>query len=202
MVRNLDPQKRELFLNVALKLFVEKGVENTSTAEITRSAGTAAGTLFLYFPTKQDLVSALVLKIARDQSDAMSGVVNLSAAAKESFYAIWRGIIDWFLKHMDAYLFQQQVRDTNLVPQEVAEESGKYFGYFYGALQKGLDEGSIKPYSLEILGVFLYQDIVAVMNILKTQPDSAWREETINAGFDIFWNGIKVNGPAMQGEPK
>jgi len=200
MVRKSDPRKREQLLAAALKLFVEKGVENTSTAEIAREAGTASGTLFLYFPTKQELVSALVLKIARDQSMSMDGVIDPEASANETFEAIWRKIIGWFLENMEAYRFQQQVRDTVLVPQEVAEESGKFFGYFYAAIRKGLDEGAIKPYPLEILGGFLYQDIVAVMNLLKVQPDGAIREETIRLGFEIFWNGIKAAGNAAQGE--
>lgn len=192
MVRSLNPQRREQYLAAALKLFVEKGVENTSTSEIAKAAGTASGTLFLYFPTKQDLVSALVLKIAKDQSVAMNGLVDPSVTAKETFDRLWRGIIRWFMNNMDAYSYQQQVRDTTLVPQNVADESGKYFGYFYAAIQKGLDEGSIKPYPLEILGGFLYQDIVAVMNLLKVQADPAKQEETIQSGFEIFWNGIKI----------
>ncbi|TLM97342.1 TetR/AcrR family transcriptional regulator, partial [bacterium] len=176
--------------------------ENTSTSEIAKAAGTAAGTLFLYFPTKQDLVSALVLKIAKDQSEAMNNFVDPSVTAEETFETLWREIIGWFLENMDAYRFQQQVRDTNLVPQDVSEESGKYFGYFYSAIQKGLDEGKIKPYSLEILGGFLYQDIVAVMNLLKVQPDPSKQEETIQTGFEIFWNGIKIDNELRKEELK
>ncbi len=63
MIRKLDPEKRAAFLEVALKLFVENGVKDTSTAAIAREAGTAAGTLFLYFPTKQDLVDEIAIQI-------------------------------------------------------------------------------------------------------------------------------------------
>ena len=57
MVRELSSEKRNNFMSSALKLFVANGVQHTSTAEIAKEAGTAAGTLFLYFPTKQDLNS-------------------------------------------------------------------------------------------------------------------------------------------------
>ena len=60
MIRKLALDKRENFLNAALKLFVANGVQNTSTAAIAKEAGTASGTLFLYFPTKQDLLDELV----------------------------------------------------------------------------------------------------------------------------------------------
>ena len=76
MVRRLAADKRENFLRVALKLFVTGGVQNTSTAAIAKEAGTAAGTLFLYFPTKQDLINELVLQISNNQSDYMKTLLN------------------------------------------------------------------------------------------------------------------------------
>ena len=71
MVRTLNPEKRTNLLNAALKLFVLNGVKNTSTAEIAREAGIAAGTLFLYFPTKQALLDELVLNLGREQSESI-----------------------------------------------------------------------------------------------------------------------------------
>src|SRR5579883_1054633 len=46
---------KERILQVALDLFQEKGVEGTTTKEISKKAGIAEGTLFNYFETKEDL---------------------------------------------------------------------------------------------------------------------------------------------------
>jgi AcrR family transcriptional regulator len=46
---------KERILEAALELFREKGVEQTTTKEISRKAGIAEGTLFNYFKTKEDL---------------------------------------------------------------------------------------------------------------------------------------------------
>jgi len=191
MVRKLDPQKRERFLSAALSLFVANGVQNTSTTEIARQAGTAAGTLFLYFPTKQDLIDGLVRKIAREQSETITALLQPHQTARETFFTIWQGSIQWFLTNMEAYQYNQQVRDTVLVSAAVIQETGQYLAYYFQAVQKGLEEGSIKPYPVEVTGGFLYQDIVAVMNILNAQPDPAQREQVIQMGFDIFWDGIQ-----------
>src|SRR5215471_1623225 len=48
-------QTKERILNAALQLFREKGLEGTTTKEISRKAGIAEGTLFNYFKTKEDL---------------------------------------------------------------------------------------------------------------------------------------------------
>jgi AcrR family transcriptional regulator len=191
MIRRLARAKRENFLNAALKLFVANGVQNTSTAAIAKEAGTAAGTLFLYFPTKQDLINELVLKIGRDQSEYTKILLDPALSARDTFFAIWNGSIRWFLKNLDAYEFNQQVRDTGWVEESTVRESGKLFAYFYDAIQKGLHEGAIKPYPVEVIGGFLYQDIVAVMNIIRSQSSSRKQDEIIQLGFDIFWDGIR-----------
>jgi len=115
MVRKTSPEKRAHFLNSALKLFVQNGVQQTSTAEITQDAGTAAGTLFLYFPTKQALVDELILNIGREQSEYINARLQPSLPARETFLAIWQGSIRWFLEHMDAYKYFRQVKDSRLV---------------------------------------------------------------------------------------
>jgi AcrR family transcriptional regulator len=192
MMRQLVPDKRVNFLNAALKLFVTHGVQNTSTAAIAKEAGTAAGTLFLYFPTKQDLINELVLQISKDQSSYMQTLLDPSLPVRDTFFTIWQGSIHWFLEHRDAYEYVRQVRDTGMVDEAIVQESGKAFVYFYHAIQRGLNEGVLKPYPRELIGAFLYQDIVAVMDLLSTQSRPKKQKELIQAGFDIFWDGIRA----------
>jgi AcrR family transcriptional regulator len=172
---------------------VKKGVQNTSTAEIAREAGTAAGTLFLYFPTKQDLIDELILKFGKSQAETIQALLEPSLSARETFLTIWQSSIHWFLDNMDAYEYVRQVRDSGMVSASIVQESIKFFGFYYEAIQKGLREASIKPYPPELIGAFLYQDIIAIMEILKPQPDVVKQEELIQLGFGIFWDGIKLN---------
>jgi AcrR family transcriptional regulator len=193
MVRKPSPQKRERFLRAALKLFVVNGVGSTSTAAIAREAGTAAGTLFLYFPTKQDLIDELVMEVVKAQSAAVKVALNSTLSAKESFLAIWETTIQWFLADMEAYQYIQQVRDSGIISETVVQESNQHFDFYYTAIQRGLAENAIKPYPLELIGEMLYRAIVAIMNLIKAQPGSSKQEEYIRAGFEIFWNGIRMN---------
>jgi AcrR family transcriptional regulator len=192
MSRMLSTEKREIYLSTALKLFVEHGVQNTTTAAIAREAGTAAGTLFLYFPTKQELINELVLKIARDQSEAIRSLLNPSLTVRETFYAIWEGSLRWFMDHMDAYRYVQQVRDSGMIAESVVQETNETLSYYYEAIQKGWSEGMIKPYPAELIGGILYQHVVAVMNLIRMQPDPDQQAMYIRQGFEIFWDGIRV----------
>lgn len=191
MVRELQPEKREKFLAAALNLFVENGVQRTSTAEIAREAGTAAGTLFLYFPTKQHLINELVLQIGRQQAENIESQLRPELTARESFWTIWESSVRWFLANPQAFRYIQQVRDSGVISGEVVAESNQFFGFYYATIQKGLAEGSIRPYPVELIGGILYADIAAVTNILIAQP-GADSEEMIRLGFDIFWDGIRL----------
>ncbi len=192
MARSLSSEKRAQLLSSALKLFVMNGVMNTSTAEIAKEAGTATGTLFLYFSTKQALLDQLVLKIGKEQSEHINQLLQPSLSARETFFTIWHGTVTWFLENLEAYQYIQQVRDSGMISESAVQESNKFFDYYYNAIQKGFQEGSIKDYPLGLIGDFLYQDIVAVINHISRQPDPSEREETIRQGFEIYWDGIKT----------
>jgi AcrR family transcriptional regulator len=191
MVRKPSPEKRAQFLESALKLFAKNGVQQTSTAAIAEDAGTAAGTLFLYFPTKQDLVDKLTLQVGREQSEYMKLLLKPGLSARETFFTIWNGSLRWFMENMDAYRYITQVRESKLVDDALVQQSASYFQYYYQAIQKGLAEGCIKAYPIELIGEMLYQTVNAALNLIGRQPETAKQEEYIRLGFEIFWNGIK-----------
>ncbi len=193
MVRKLSPEKHAQYLRSALKLFVKNGVQQTSTAAIAEDAGTAAGTLFLYFPTKQDLIDELVMKVVREQSAAINALLQPDQSAQSTFFTIWDGTIRWFLANIEAYAYILQVRDTGMISEAAVQETENFFQFYYAAIQKGLEEGVIKPYPIELVGNLLYHNIIAVTDIIRARPDSSTREDFIQTGFEIFWNGIKVD---------
>ena len=87
MIRKPSPEKRAQYLRAALKLFVANGVQNTSTAAIAKQAGTAAGTLFLYFPTKQDLINELVMDIVRAQSETIKAALTPALSVQRFLFS-------------------------------------------------------------------------------------------------------------------
>lgn len=52
---NLEPEKQERIISVAIKEFAQRGYENASTNEIVKEAGISKGILFHYFKNKNNL---------------------------------------------------------------------------------------------------------------------------------------------------
>src|SRR5690554_6802530 len=59
--------KREKILETSMALFQEQGYEKTSVSQIVKQAGMAQGTFYLYFKSKNALVSAIANKIFDEQ---------------------------------------------------------------------------------------------------------------------------------------
>jgi AcrR family transcriptional regulator len=86
------PEKRERrkkarpgeLLAAALGLFVEKGFAATRAEEVAQRAGVSKGTLFLYFPSKEELFKAVVREhIGGTIRDAFSELQNFPGTSAE-----------------------------------------------------------------------------------------------------------------------
>lgn len=71
--------KRELILNAATKVFAQNGFFNSQVADVARVAGVAAGTVYLYFQSKDDILVSIfersmhtVLAECRAETDGIS----------------------------------------------------------------------------------------------------------------------------------
>lgn len=91
-VRRKDARPGEL-LDAALDLFVEKGYAATRVEEVAARAGVSKGTLFLYFPSKEDLFKAVVREsIAGRFSEwqhELDSFEGDSEALLRRCYAVW-----------------------------------------------------------------------------------------------------------------
>lgn len=59
MARALDPHKKEAILAAARKVFIRDGFKVAKMSDIAGEAGVAAGTLYLYFGSKEALSNAM-----------------------------------------------------------------------------------------------------------------------------------------------
>jgi len=68
--RRLAPQqRREELLQCALRVFARRGLAAARHAEIAAAAGTSVATTFVYFPTRGDLVGAVLDEVQRFYMD-------------------------------------------------------------------------------------------------------------------------------------
>src|SRR6187455_3344621 len=70
--------KRDAILRAAIDTFAERGYFNAQVADVARAAGVAAGTVYLYFKSKDDLLISIFERSMRDGlSRGRESVANL-----------------------------------------------------------------------------------------------------------------------------
>jgi len=91
--RRKDARPAEL-LEAALTLFVEKGFAATRSEEVARAAGVSKGTLYLYFPSKEELLKAVIQHFLGSEIEA--GLQEAAAAAGPIAEVMEQLLVNWW----------------------------------------------------------------------------------------------------------
>lgn len=75
IVKEAEERKNEI-LDVAERLFVTKGFDNTSTNDILSEIGIARGTLYYHFKSKTDILDAMIERISKKLIEKATDIFN------------------------------------------------------------------------------------------------------------------------------
>lgn len=81
-------QRREEILNAAHTLFTTKGFQPTTMEDILKVVGIAKGTLYYHFPSKEQILKALILRIVGQVEQRARELAASSAPALDKLKAI------------------------------------------------------------------------------------------------------------------
>lgn len=188
---------KDKILESALKLFVEKGL-NVSTSAITKDAGVSAGILFHYFPTKYDLIIFLYTKIMYEYLNNSSFIVNsISENNIEDYYRTIKEYvieeINWGLDNRKKFIFMQIFENSVIADQfkieenkEIEELNNRLIEMTHLAIEYGYLKNLPVQFHMEILRAIM----TAITNYLYENPnyinDNNFLEET----WKICWQSI------------
>src|SRR5262249_27272586 len=99
------PDKRDAILGAALELFAERGFHGTTVPEVARRAGVAAGTVYLYFASKEALVNALFQEWKSKLFASLMQDFPAGGTPREQFQAVWRRLGAFATEHPRAFAF-------------------------------------------------------------------------------------------------
>ena len=178
--------KKEKILKEALKLFAIQGVGNTSTAEITKRAGVAEGTLFVHYKNKQALVDALFLHVKKQQAEVFESCVADITEAEEFVRTLAKTVTQHFLKNYDELIFIENVKFLNLVSKEAVCEMNKHFKKFEEKMHKLQESGKIKPLDMELFHHMMWSMIVALVHYCKKN-----KKKVTDELLDPVWDAVR-----------
>jgi AcrR family transcriptional regulator len=163
MARIIDKdEKRASIALSTIKLFCEKGIQQTSIDEIAKSAQVAKGTIYLYFKNKEEIVFTIwdILSAQHQESFQKNITANMSAKEKILEYFNFNEFQEEFDKEQILTLLQ------HFVSSMLIDETQLYTAYFESFFKNDYDFISSYLYEGVDKGELIIDDVDNLTNII------------------------------------
>ena len=141
--RGPKPSKGEAITRAALELFVERGVKGATTREIARRAHSTEGSLYRYYPGKQDLARHVLLECLASLGESLATALEGVAGPRQRLRTYVRAYLEYMLEHPLEHAFVMQSRSPRLLSAE--EESSRPRTLLIDILTDGMAHGVFFP---------------------------------------------------------
>jgi AcrR family transcriptional regulator len=183
--------KKQQLLDTALRLFVEYGFHGTPTSRIAKDAGVANGTLFHYFPTKDDLIIALYVDLKTQMSVYIAANTQAETTLKGALKGQYLATLYWAMDHKMGFKYIEQFNNSpfiaNIAPETIQKQIQPHLDMF----QQGIDTNIIKPmptlfiYSLVMSHTYGLNQYLTSHEFSKVQ-----QHELISNAFEMLWKMV------------
>jgi len=208
--RRKEARPQEL-LDAALALFVQNGFAATKAEEVAALAGVSKGTLYLYYPSKEELLKAVIRNsISAEIAEGMDMVRSFEGPTVELLPHLmnewWRRIGETKASGI-CKIIVSEVRNfpdiAQFYAEEVIEPAQRMIA---GVVQRGIDRGEFRAVPVHetvhaliapMLFMMLHKHSIGACPTMENLIDP---RRVIDVHIDLMLHGLKADGaPATEG---
>lgn len=188
-MRETSPSpKRQALIDAAIELFSQEGFWNTTTARIAQHAGVATGTLFTYFPSKNDLIDEVYSAIKFEAMHSMRCTSGLSF--QETLRLSCSGYLSWCLQNPEKHFLKHQLYQENAVSKRMQDSLADVFR-FDDFFRQAMSSGEIIEQDPELLVAMVSSQLeVAVQHAISKKLAPEEVPEYAETIFQMIWKSI------------
>ena len=191
-----DPDKPQQIVDAAIRVFARKGYWSSRVSDIAREAGIAAGTIYLYFTTKEEILTTL---FRQKMGEFVAAVWRDIAGERDAVAKIRRLVYLHFEileQHRDlAEVVQVELRQgQKFFRGPATQEIAAYFALIAAVLEEGVATGLFRhdlPVKLAARMLFGAVDQMATSWVLGKRGYRL--VDTAPAVADLLLQGIAVH---------
>ena len=188
-----DPDKPQQIIEAAVRVFAREGYYNSRVSDIAREAGIAAGTIYLYFRTKDDILVTLF----RDKMAEFVGALRKAIAGEPDAASKVRRLVSLHFRMLEenpdlAEVVQVELRQgQKFFRGASSQEIGAYFALIGSVLEEGVAERRFRsdlPVKVATKMLFGAMDQMATSWVLGKRGYRL--VDTADAVAEIFLQGV------------
>jgi AcrR family transcriptional regulator len=182
--------KKEAIFNATIKLLTENGFDGTPMSLIAKEAGVAAGTIYLYFKNKEELINRLYLELKERLTAAVVNGYDRNLPIRIAVELLWENYVSYFTQNPTEYRFFEQFSNSPLINKLTKEEGLKIFSPILEVFLKAKEEKVIKDIPTEIIYCQVFQ---SVSYLIKQHINGVFElnQENMKTAFQASWDAIK-----------
>lgn len=187
--------RKEQIMEAAMKLFAEKGFERSTTKAIAAKAGVAEGTIFIYFPTKRDLLIACV---RQEIVEPLTEIFKDECASDEDIIrAFFINRLGLLRKHFGMFklMLSEGLFNTDLRKEFFERIFSPGLAEVVGYITRRMEAGKFKRLDPVMVAKSLVGQVISnlwVLIIFGKEPDEVLNENLANTLTTIFLDGVRA----------
>ncbi|MES2105136.1 MAG: TetR/AcrR family transcriptional regulator [Pseudomonadota bacterium] len=186
-----DAKKIEAIAAAVYRLAARRGLAAMTLADIAREAGVATSTLYVYYPSREDLLddvyqkakTATVLRYGRNDSP--------EASLKARVRQIWINLVENRIENSDQVAFLEQYFHSDFISEPSRALSQSLTAPFHELLASGQRSEQLKPIPAVLLAATI-MGLAKETAILVASGRMANDEQTRAHGFQLCWDAIRA----------
>ena len=191
-MRPLDPDKKEKILKAVYVLTGRQGLASVNISGISKTAGIAAGTMYIYFKNKEEVVQSAYLAVEDKMTQAMYRDFDINAPVRQSLKKVYINMLNYRLNNYDETVFIDQYQQSGYIQLNFSKQLAEYERQnkpLYDLLEKGQQEGLIKALDAIIL-ISFFDGAVRSCSTGIIQKLFPLNQQLIDDCFDMIWRGM------------
>jgi AcrR family transcriptional regulator len=189
-------------LAAARNLMERRGLEAVTMEEIAGAAGVAKGTIYLYFPSKDELIQALITQVGEKLLSDIEAIVKAPGSPPEKVHRVATLLLDCLIK--ERALYPTYARDSQRARhgpargywRQLQDREEKFFGLVTPIFAQGIAAGQFIPANPRLLTFMLRGMVRGVGYYQMTEGKEEAVKEALPVLLTLLSSGLSPQPPS------
>lgn len=189
---NQNPSKKVQILESALELIRENGFHGSPISQVAKHAGVAAGTVYTYFESKDEMILEIYRYVKSELMKEISKKDDPKKNFEERFFDFWNNLILLYQEKPAFQSFLDQFSSSPYNTDALQLEVDKWGEWMEAFFKEGIDSGELRPLSPKILYMMVMGSAISLIRFTTYfKAMTAPSAKDLHLIPKMVWDGIK-----------